>query len=194
MRLHQARTRRTIVSPRHHAVGIERDHVAVAAAEAPTEVGDVAALALHPHPPAPVEDRGRSRSTARHQSSQASSSSTHGAWDRPCRSARRSRSVASAPVRSSERYIALQAGEHAIDRLVGDRHDDRRARPTIEIRRRLVERPGDAKPIAPRRAGSRSPAIAVQKPIEIQPNSAPKKIDDRRLRATSGPGTAEPGA
>src|SRR5204862_6377652 len=40
----------------HHAVGVEHDHVPVAPAPAPAEVGDVAALALETHLPAPVED------------------------------------------------------------------------------------------------------------------------------------------
>ncbi len=40
----------------HHAVGIQHHHVAIAAAPAPAEVVDVAALALHPAPAAAIED------------------------------------------------------------------------------------------------------------------------------------------
>ena len=52
---------RTSVVARHDAVGVEHDHVAVLAAPAPAEVGDVAALALQAHAAAAVEDACRSR-------------------------------------------------------------------------------------------------------------------------------------
>ena len=69
-----------------------------------------------------------------------------------------------------------QPGEDALDRLVADRHDDRgaRRRASSGAASRAPSRWVIAKR-SRRRTSVKKPSSAVQKPIEIQPKSAPKK-------------------
>ena len=132
---HQRTSARQAVAA-HHAVGVEHDHVAVVAAPAPAEVGDVAALALDAvlapavedateavHRPAQLEPRRELRRRARP--------------GRCCRTARRSRSARARPVRV-ERFVGrAQPREHA------------RARPRCRSASRSPCAPGAIGRVAP---------------------------------------------
>ena len=80
----------------------------------------------------------------------------------------------SAPVRASDSLDRAQAGEDAVDRLLADRHADRGAAAGHEVGRQLGQvGDGEAAALAHE---VKKPNTAVQKPIEIQPKSAPKKM------------------
>src|SRR5262249_2163554 len=110
---------------RHHAVRVQHDHVAVLRAPAATEVGDVAALPLEPDLPATVEDAieavdGATPLEPRLLLADGAAGVLAVAQHEEVEVLARARPL--------ERSMdGAQPGEDAVDRLVRDRHDDRRA-------------------------------------------------------------------
>ena len=124
-RFHHAHQRRQARAA-HHAVGVQHHHVAVVRAPAPQEVVDVAALLLHAALAAAIEQAAEAVDLARHRLPRRQFGDAQ---------------VGIVAVAEHEEVEALelpgrgerlpgraQAGEHAIDVLVADRHDDRGAR------------------------------------------------------------------
>ena len=76
----------------------------------------------------------------------------------------------------------LETREHPVDRLLADRHHDRRVPARLRYRNRVQVLQVDGRRVDVRdrepvalRTSAKKPSSAVQKPIEIQPKSAPKK-------------------
>ncbi len=110
----------------HHAVGIEHHHVAVAAAPAPAEVVDVAALALHPTPAAAIEDMAETI----HRATQLDPGLLLGDTGVRVVAVAEHEDIEMLQLTGGlERLVSrAQTGEHPRHVLVGDRHHQRGAR------------------------------------------------------------------